>query len=109
MLIRTVDPGVRIRLEDRVESRRRRLVGLDPAPVGGIMVQPDISSSLPSIHDTQHRRWVVRAPRSGAAGAQMDVSVSPFSLLSRRLPFSVPTSQGFVALKRAAEPWSTPS
>jgi len=50
------------------------------------------------IEDTQHRRWVVRAPMSAAAGAQMDVSVSLLGLLSRRLPFSVPTPAGFVNL-----------
>jgi aminoglycoside phosphotransferase (APT) family kinase protein len=50
------------------------------------------------VEDTQHRRWVVRAPRSAAAGAQMDVAVSLLGLLSRRLPFSVPMPKGFVAL-----------
>jgi aminoglycoside phosphotransferase (APT) family kinase protein len=35
---------------------------------------------------------------SAAAGAQMDVAVSLLGLLSRRLPFSVPTPKGFVAL-----------
>jgi macrolide phosphotransferase len=50
------------------------------------------------IEDTQHRRWVVRAPRSAALGAQMDVSMSLLGLLSHRLPFLVPTPQGFVDL-----------
>jgi len=50
------------------------------------------------INDTQRRRWVVRAPISAAAGAQMDVSVSLLGLLSRRLPFLVPTPEGFVTL-----------
>ena len=35
---------------------------------------------------------------SAAAGAQMDVAVSLLGLLSRRLPFSVPTPKGFVDL-----------
>ena len=51
------------------------------------------------IQDTQHRRWVVRAPLTAAAGAQMEVTVSLLGLLSRRLPFSVPTPKGFVNLK----------
>jgi len=51
------------------------------------------------INDTQHRRWVLRAPISAAAGAQMDVSVSLLGMLARQLPFSVPTPKGFVGLK----------
>ena len=51
------------------------------------------------IQDTQHRRWVVRAPMTAAAGAQMEVTISLLGLLSRRLPFSVPTPKGFADLK----------
>jgi macrolide phosphotransferase len=51
------------------------------------------------VQDTQQRRWVLRAPISAAAGAQMDVSVALLGLLARRLPFSVPTPRGFVNLK----------
>ncbi len=36
---------------------------------------------------------------TSAAGAQMDAAVSLLGMLSRRLPFSVPTPKGFVALK----------
>jgi hypothetical protein len=39
---------------------------------------------------------------SAAAGAQMDVSVSLLGLLSRRLPFSLPTPKGFVALSEGS-------
>lgn len=72
--------------------------GLDPATVKGVVHRRGHQFEVAFIEDTQHRRWVVRAPRSAAAGAQMDVSMSLLGLLSRRLPFSVPTPKGFVDL-----------
>ena len=72
--------------------------GLDPATVKGVVQLPGHQFEVAFIEDTQHRRWVVRAPMSAAAGAQMDVSVSLLGLLSRRLPFAVPAPKGFVAL-----------
>ena len=51
------------------------------------------------VQDTQHRRWVVRVPRSQAAAAQMESTFGLLALLARRLPFSVPTPKGFAALK----------
>ncbi len=73
--------------------------GLDPATVEGIVQLPGHQFEVAFIQDTQHRRWVVRAPVTAAAGAQMEVTVSLLGLLSRRLPFSVPTPKGFVDLK----------
>jgi len=73
--------------------------GLDPATVKGALSLPGHQFDVAFIEDTQHRRWVVRAPTSAAAGAQMDVAVSLLGLLAHRLPFSVPTPKGFVALK----------
>jgi macrolide phosphotransferase len=73
--------------------------GLDPAFVEGVVLLPGHQFEVAFINDTQHRRWVLRAPMSAAAGAQMDVSVSLLGLLARRLPFSVPTPKGFVSLK----------
>jgi aminoglycoside phosphotransferase (APT) family kinase protein len=72
--------------------------GLDPATVKGVRQHPGHQFEVAFIEDTQHRRWVVRAPMSAAAGAQMDVSAALLGLLARRLPFSVPTPKGFVAL-----------
>jgi Predicted aminoglycoside phosphotransferase len=72
--------------------------GLDPATVEGTPQRPGHQFEVAFIEDTQHRRWVVRAPMTAAAGAQMDVTVSLLGLLSRRLPFSVPMPKGFVAL-----------
>jgi macrolide phosphotransferase len=76
--------------------------GLDPATVEGIVQRPGHQFEVAFIHDTEHRRWVVRAPMSAAAGAQMDVSVSLLGLMSRRLPFSVPTPKGFVVLNEGS-------
>jgi len=73
--------------------------GLDPATVEGVAQPPGHRFEVAFIQDTQHRRWVVRAPMTPAAGAQMEVTVSLLGLLSRRLPFSVPTPKGFVELK----------
>jgi macrolide phosphotransferase len=72
--------------------------GLDPANVKGVTHRPGHQFEVAFVQDTQHRRWVVRAPMTAAAGAQMDVAVSLLGLFSRRLPFSVPMPEGFVAL-----------
>lgn len=73
--------------------------GLDPAEVEGVVQLPGHQFEVAFIEDTQHRRWVVRVPMTAAAGARMDVTVSLLGLLARRLPFSVPSPKGFVALK----------
>ena len=72
--------------------------GLDPASVEALPSEPGQLFDVAFVQDTQHRRWVVRAPRTQAAGAQMDVTVALLGLLARRLPFSVPTPKGFAAL-----------
>jgi aminoglycoside phosphotransferase (APT) family kinase protein len=68
--------------------------------VVGVTRLPGHQFDVAFVEDTQHRRWVVRAPTSAAAGAQMDVAVSLLGLLARRLPFSVPAPKGFVALSQ---------
>jgi aminoglycoside phosphotransferase (APT) family kinase protein len=78
--------------------------GLDPASVEalpGATDHPDHANSydVAFVQDTQHRRWVVRVPRSQAAAAQMESTFGLLALLARRLPFSVPTPKGFAALK----------
>lgn len=73
--------------------------GLDPASVEALPSEPGQQFDVAFIQDTQHRRWVIRAPRTQAAGAQMDVTVALLGLLARRLPFSVPTPKGFAPLK----------
>ena len=78
--------------------------GLDPASVEALPGAPDHpehanSYDVAFVQDTQHRRWVVRVPRSQAAAAQMESTFGLLALLARRLPFSVPTPKGFAALK----------
>ena len=73
--------------------------GLDPATVEAVESREGQQFELAFVQDTQHRRWVVRAPLTRAAGAQMDITVALLGMLARRLPFSVPTPKGFVALK----------
>jgi aminoglycoside phosphotransferase (APT) family kinase protein len=72
--------------------------GLDPVSVEALPSTPDQSFDVAFVQDAEHRRWVVRAPRTDVAGAEMDRTVSLLGLLGRRLPFAVPAPKGFVAL-----------
>jgi macrolide phosphotransferase len=78
--------------------------GLDPASVEALPGSPEHAEhvnryDVAFVQDTQHRRWVVRVPRSQVASAQMESTFALLTLLARRLPFSVPTPKGFAALK----------
>lgn len=72
--------------------------GLDPMSVEALPSTPEQRFDVAFVQDTEHRRWVVRAPRTDVAGAEMDRSVALLALLARRLPFAVPSPRGFVAL-----------
>ena len=72
--------------------------GLDPVSVEALPSTPDQSFDVAFVQDAEHRRWVVRAPRTDVAGAEMDRTVALLGLLARRLPFAVPAPRGFVAL-----------
>ena len=72
--------------------------GLDPVSVEALPSTPDQSFDVAFVQDAEHRRWVVRAPRTDVAGAEMDRTVALLGLLGRRLPFAVPAPKGFVAL-----------
>jgi aminoglycoside phosphotransferase (APT) family kinase protein len=50
------------------------------------------------VTDTQGRRWVVRAPRTSAAGAVLEQEWRLLETLSDRLPFAVPRIAGTVEL-----------
>lgn len=73
--------------------------GLDPVSVEALPSVPEQDYDVAFVQDTEHRRWVVRAPRSELAGARMDLTVTLLQLLARRLPFTVPAPRGFVELK----------
>lgn len=72
--------------------------GLDPVEVRGALTSPEQGYEVAFVTDVQHRQWVVRAPLTPAAGAQMDSTVALLALLGRRLPFAVPAPRGFVAV-----------
>ncbi|MGL5928066.1 MAG: phosphotransferase [Dermatophilaceae bacterium] len=72
--------------------------GLDPVSVEALPGPADRSFDIAFVQDTELRRWVVRAPRTAVAGAEMDRSTPLLALLARRLPFAVPAPRGFVAL-----------
>ena len=72
--------------------------GLDPVSVEALPSTDDQSFDVAFVQDAEHRRWVVRAPRTDVAGAEMDRTVALLALLGRRLPFAVPAPKGFVAL-----------
>jgi aminoglycoside phosphotransferase (APT) family kinase protein len=74
------------------------VTGLDPVSVEALPSTPEQDFDVAFVQDTEHRRWVVRAPRSDAAGAQMETTVALLGLLARRLPFAVPSPKGFVGL-----------
>ena len=72
--------------------------GLDPVSVEALPSTPEQSFDVAFVQDTEQRRWVVRAPRTDVAGAEMDRTVALLALLGRRLPFAVPAPKGFVDL-----------
>ena len=72
--------------------------GLDPVSVRAARTEPGRRHEVAFVTDSQHRTWVVRAPLTSAAGAQMDTTVALLALIGRRLPFSVPAPRGFVAV-----------
>lgn len=78
---------------------RAAVPGLDPTSVEALPSESGQLFDVAFVQDSDHRRWVVRAPRTEAAGAQMEATVALLGLLSRRLPFALPSPRGFVALK----------
>jgi aminoglycoside phosphotransferase (APT) family kinase protein len=73
--------------------------GLDPVSVEALPSVAEQDYDVAFVQDSEHRRWVVRAPRTEAAGARMDLSVTLLQMLSRRVPFAIPVPRGFVELK----------
>lgn len=73
--------------------------GLDPVSVSLVPSDPQHEYDLAFVTDTTDRRWVVRAPRTAAAGARMEMTLALLPLLARRVPFAVPAPKGFAALK----------
>ena len=73
--------------------------GLDPDSVVGVLpsrVGGPFEAAF--VQDREHRRWVIRCPRTPAASAQLEQSAALLSLLARRLTIPVPAVKGWVAL-----------
>ena len=78
--------------------------GLDPISVQGVRVEPGDLFEVAYVQDSQDRRWVVKAPRTAAAGAMLDDVAALSTLLGRRLDVAMPMVRGHapVAEGRAA-------
>ncbi|EWT00306.1 aminoglycoside phosphotransferase [Intrasporangium oryzae NRRL B-24470] len=72
--------------------------GLDPVSVEGVRVHEGDLYELAHVQDSQDRRWVVRAPRTQAAGAMLEDVASLNSLLDRRLDVAVPVVRGLAVV-----------
>ena len=72
--------------------------GLDPVAVRAATERPGNRFDTGFVTDTQRRTWVVRVPNTSVAGAELDTAADLLALLTRRLPFGVPTARGFMAV-----------
>lgn len=59
---------------------------------------PSRSFEVAFVQDHEHRRWVIRCPRTPAASARLEQSAALLALLARRLTMPVPVVKGWVAL-----------
>ncbi|HET8602053.1 MAG TPA: phosphotransferase [Segeticoccus sp.] len=73
--------------------------GLDPQSVQEVRPRHDTNFETARIEDTEHRRWVLRAPLTAAAGAQQEAAQPLLRLVARRLPFAVPVARGFAPVR----------
>jgi aminoglycoside phosphotransferase (APT) family kinase protein len=81
------------------------LAGLADAAVRGLhpvsvrqqrSAAEDVDAAL--VTDTEKRRWLIRAPRTIAAGARLDAEGRLLGMVAGRLPFGVPEVVGTAAL-----------
>lgn len=73
--------------------------GLDPDTVQAVVASgPADAVDVAFIQDREHRRWVIRCPRTPAASAQLERSAALLAVLARRLTMPVPAVKGWVAL-----------
>ena len=73
--------------------------GLDPDTVEGVVPSgPADTLEVAFIQDREHRRWVIRCPRTPAASAQLQRSAALLHVLARRLTMPVPAVRGWAAL-----------
>lgn len=73
--------------------------GLDPDTVEGVLpTGPGDALEVAFVSDREHRRWVIRCPKTPAASAHLERSAALLALLARRLTMPVPSVKGWVAL-----------
>ena len=73
--------------------------GLDPDTVEGVLPSgPGDPVEVAFVSDREHRRWVIRCPKTPAASAHLERSAALLALLTRRLTMPVPAVKGWVAL-----------
>lgn len=73
--------------------------GLDPDTVEGVLPSgPGDPVEVAFVSDQEHRRWVIRCPRTPAASAHLERSAALLALLARRVTMPVPAVKGWVAL-----------
>lgn len=73
--------------------------GLDPVTVEALPSLPHDRFDVAFVRDTEHRRWVVRAPRTETAAAEFEASLALLTFLGRRFSVAVPVPKGFLDLK----------
>lgn len=82
--------------------------GLDPVAVEGVRGSATGDHDVAFVDDAQERRWVVRAPRTAAAGALLHDGTRLAALLARRLEVAVPLVRGLAEVPEgmaAVYPW----
>jgi len=72
--------------------------GLDPVSARAVMASPGAEFDVAFVIDAADRQWVVRVPRTPAAGARLESAAALLALVARRLPFQVPLPTGFVVV-----------
>ncbi len=68
--------------------------GLDPVAVEGVVSAPSDLFEVAYVKDSQDRQWVVKAPRTPAAGAALEDVATLSGLLGRRLDVAMPMVRG---------------
>ncbi len=72
--------------------------GLDPVSVRAVPPGPSSDCDTALVVDDRDRSWIIRSPRTPAAGARLESAATLVGLLARRLPFAVPVPKGFVTV-----------
>ncbi|MDV3223016.1 phosphotransferase, partial [Intrasporangium sp.] len=73
--------------------------GLDPVSVEGVRPRPGGSFDVAFVTDSQDRRWVIKAPLTQGAGAELEAVAVLGRLLGRRLDVAMPMVRGEVPMR----------